>query len=92
MKSKKRSAPSSNTARSAKKTILSDSNGNAVSTNKTSKKRSKPVTAPIDEEDEEDWEDENGELDDVVDESQGLEEDGGMDVDGEKPPKDPNGA
>lgn len=66
-KTKKRSAPTQ-TGPATKKIILADNSGSRQPTEKVGKKRSRPVTAPLVDEDEEDEEDDEGGEDDLADE------------------------
>jgi hypothetical protein len=85
-KTKKRAAPSTKAGPPSKKIILAGADGERAPADKASKKRSRPVTAPlVEDEDDEDEDDEGDDLDDA-----GQDDDMQV-VDEAKAPKDPNG-
>jgi pumilio homology domain family member 6 len=75
----------------SKKILIADSSGHAASVEKLGRKRSRPVTAPLVEEDEEDEEkeDDEGDMDELVESIDDISDE--MDMEGTKAPKDPTG-
>jgi pumilio family protein 6 len=87
-KTKKRAAPSTKAGPPSKKIILAGADGDRTPADKAGKKRSRPVTAPLVEDEDEDDEDEDDEGDDLDDAG---EDDDVQVADEAKAPKDPNG-